>query len=81
MGYIHEEEASAKVIEAIREVLRAEALGGLTSPARLIGQGVRSGEIARQLFLSPQTLDSHRANIKRKLQLENAAELSRAASV
>lgn len=109
LGYIHKEEASAKVIEAIREVLRGriylspemtqrlllrrrEGVAPVANPVerltdreleifRLIGQGVRSGEIARRLFLSPHTLDTHRANIKRKLQIENAAELSRAASV
>ena len=48
---------------------------------RLIGQGIVTGEIARRLHLSPHTLDTHRANIKRKLQLNNAAELNRAASV
>ena len=109
LGYIHKEEASAKVIEAIREVLRGriylspdmtqrlllrrrEGVKPVANPVerltdreleifRLIGQGVKSGEIARQLFLSPHTLDTHRANIKRKLQLKDAAELSRAASV
>ena len=48
---------------------------------QLIGQGLVTGEIARQLNLSPHTLDTHRANIKRKLGLQNAAELNRAASV
>lgn len=46
---------------------------------RMIGEGLTSGTIAEQLFLSPHTIDTHRDNIKRKLGLSNAAELSRAA--
>ena len=46
---------------------------------RMIGEGLTSGTIAEQLFLSPHTIDTHRNNIKRKLGLNNAAELSRAA--
>jgi len=46
---------------------------------RMIGEGSTSGVIAEQLFLSTHTIDTHRENIKRKLGLSNAAELSRAA--
>ena len=46
---------------------------------QLIGKGETSQAIANQLFLSPHTIDSHRENIKRKLQLENVAALTRAA--
>jgi len=46
---------------------------------RMIGEGLTSGMIAERLFLSPHTIDTHRENIKRKLGLTNAAELSRAA--
>lgn len=46
---------------------------------RLIGEGQTSGAIANQLLLSTHTIDTHRENIKRKLGLSNAAELSRAA--
>lgn len=46
---------------------------------RLIGEGQASGAIAGQLSLSVHTIDSHRENIKRKLQLKNAGELTRAA--
>ena len=46
---------------------------------RLIGQGHTSGEIAAQLFLSNHTIDTHRENIKRKLNLKNAGELTRTA--
>jgi DNA-binding NarL/FixJ family response regulator len=46
---------------------------------RMIGEGLTSGAIAERLFLSPYTIDTHRENIKRKLDISNAAELSRAA--
>lgn len=45
----------------------------------MIGEGLTSGAIAERLFLSPYTIDTHRENIKRKLDISNAAELSRAA--
>ena len=45
----------------------------------LIGEGRTSGAIADQLFISTHTVDSHREHIKRKLGLNNATELSRAA--
>jgi DNA-binding NarL/FixJ family response regulator len=46
---------------------------------RMIGEGLSTGLIASRLFLSTHTIDTHRENIKRKLNLNSAAELSRAA--
>lgn len=46
---------------------------------RMIGEGSSTSAIAKRLFLSTHTIDTHRENIKRKLALSNAAELSRAA--
>ena len=46
---------------------------------RLIGQGLTTGAIATQLFLSTHTIDTHRENIKRKLNAKTALELSRMA--
>ncbi len=46
---------------------------------RMIGEGLTSGAIAERLMLSPYTIDTHRENIKRKLDISNAAELARAA--
>jgi DNA-binding NarL/FixJ family response regulator len=46
---------------------------------RMIGEGLTTSAIANQLFLSTHTIDTHRENIKRKLAVSNAAELSRTA--
>ena len=46
---------------------------------RLIGRGVGPGEIATRLGLSVKTVESHRENIKQKLNLPNGRELLRAA--
>lgn len=42
---------------------------------RLIGEGRQRQRIAAELHLSVKTVEAHRANIRRKLGLENAAEL------
>jgi two-component system, NarL family, response regulator NreC len=44
---------------------------------RLIALGHTSVEIARKLHLSPRTVETHRANIHRKLELSTRAELVR----
>ncbi len=45
----------------------------------MIGQGLNTQQIARKLRLSPRTIESHRKNIKTKLNLPNSAQLSRSA--
>jgi DNA-binding CsgD family transcriptional regulator len=45
----------------------------------MIGEGLTTSAIANRLFLSTHTIDTHRENIKRKLAVSTAAELSRAA--
>lgn len=42
---------------------------------KLIGHGVSTRRIAKQLFLSPKTVETYRENIKVKLNLANATEL------
>lgn len=42
---------------------------------RLIGQGYRPRQIAETLNVSPKTVNSHRENMKRKLELASTAEL------
>lgn len=46
---------------------------------RLIGQGLKKSEIAERLFRSVNTVETHRAAIKRKLSLRTSAELYRLA--
>jgi DNA-binding NarL/FixJ family response regulator len=43
---------------------------------KLIGQGKTARQIADELHLSVKTIDTHRENIKKKLHLRNATELS-----
>jgi DNA-binding NarL/FixJ family response regulator len=45
----------------------------------MIGRGMTTRLIARQLDVKPKTVEAHRENIKRKMRLKNSAELSRAA--
>lgn len=41
-----------------------------------VGRGVTTRQIAEQLFLSPKTVETYRENIKVKLNLQNATELT-----
>jgi DNA-binding NarL/FixJ family response regulator len=42
-----------------------------------IGRGVGTKEMARELHVSPKTVEVHRANVKMKLKIKNMAELIR----
>ena len=108
-GYITKHEASAKVMIAIRQVLRGEiyleaqmmsklvhkmVAGVPADPAKpiarltdrelevfeLIGLGRTTREIGAQLHVGLTTVDTYRARIKEKLQLENASRLHLEAS-
>jgi DNA-binding NarL/FixJ family response regulator len=46
---------------------------------QMIGRGVKTSEIARQLHLSKKTVESHREHIKEKLNVRSGAELNRLA--
>jgi DNA-binding NarL/FixJ family response regulator len=77
----------------ITQRLVGQALGSLDSPKtaietlsdreleifRLIGSGITTSSIADQLIVSVHTIETHRENIKRKLGIKKATELSRAA--
>lgn len=43
----------------------------------LIVNGFTSAEIAKKLFISPRTVETHRCNLMKKLKLKNTAELVR----
>jgi len=45
----------------------------------MIGNGKNTQQIARELDISPRTVETHRKKIKTKLNLANGAQLSRAA--
>ena len=108
MGYINKQEAAARVIGAIRQILKGKIYvsehvterllrgvaepgdGAHSSPVEflsnrelevfdLIGRGLGTGDIAERLHLSVKTIETYRANIKKKLKLKSAAELSRSA--
>jgi DNA-binding CsgD family transcriptional regulator len=42
----------------------------------LIATGLTSKEIGDKLFISPRTVETHRHNILKKLNIPNAAQLS-----
>ncbi len=44
---------------------------------QLVAEGRTSSEIATRLFISPRTAEGHRANLMRKLSLQNNADLIR----
>ena len=78
------EQMSAKILDN----LSGKKPRGSTSPIekltdrefevfRLIGQGNSTRDIAKQLHLSPKTVDVHRAHIKEKLELKDATSLVR----
>ncbi|MGA2067605.1 MAG: response regulator transcription factor [Thermoguttaceae bacterium] len=45
----------------------------------MIGQGMTTIQIARKLDVSPKTIESHRKQIKAKMNLQNSAQLTRSA--
>ena len=47
---------------------------------RLLAEGLSSKEIAQKLFISPKTVENHRANIMNKLDLHSTLELVRYAA-
>lgn len=104
-GYIMKQEATEKMLTAIRQVLRGDiylsermqgkilqrVLAGDDSGLspidllsdrelevfRLIGKGYATSDIAQELNRSVKTVETHRAHLKDKLALKNAAELTR----
>ena len=107
-GYINKEEATEKLIAAIRRVasgrvylsqemtdhMLCRQVGAGPEPPKSeietlsdrelevfeqIGHGVTTRQIADKLHLSPKTIETYRENIKHKLNLANATELTQRA--
>jgi DNA-binding NarL/FixJ family response regulator len=106
LGYINKDQATDRIVEAIRRVMEGKvylseamtermlkrAVGGAreeVAPApsdvladrelevfRLIGEGVKTAEIAERLHLSVKTVETYRDRIRRKLDLSNGTELA-----
>ncbi|HAA14143.1 MAG TPA: DNA-binding response regulator [Cytophagales bacterium] len=62
-GKKDDEEEEVHVTKREKEVLK------------MVGEGLTSAQIADSLFVSPRTVDTHRANLMRKLEVKNAVEL------
>jgi DNA-binding NarL/FixJ family response regulator len=104
MGYIMKQEASEKIVLAIRQVLKGDlyvshdmtshmlhkylkgrsAISG--SPLellsnrelevlRLMGQGFGTRQIANELIVGVKTVETYRAQLKKKLKIKNTTEL------
>ncbi len=95
MGYINKREATGSIIDAIQCVLDGRIyLSGPTTEFReaaglsdrelqvfeMIGNGLKTAEIAGQLGLSVKTVETHVQRIRSKLHLKNTAELRREAT-
>jgi DNA-binding NarL/FixJ family response regulator len=106
LGYLNKDQATDRIVEAIRWVLAGKvylsqamtermlqrAVGGgreevIRSPLdvladrelevfRLIGQGVKTVEIAERLHLSVKTVETYRDRIRRKLDLSGGTKLT-----
>jgi DNA-binding CsgD family transcriptional regulator len=55
--------------------VRLDLAGPALTEATVLALGYTNQEIAKKLFISVRTVDTHRAHIMRKLQLETRAEL------
>jgi DNA-binding NarL/FixJ family response regulator len=73
---------SAKLLRRVVDGDEGDELGAASQLSdrelevlQLLGQGVPTREVADRLNLSVKTIESYRANIKRKLDLKNATEL------
>ena len=106
LGYINKDQATDKIVEAIRRVLEGKVylsdamtetmlhrtvgegrkevtrspLDALANRElevfRLIGQGVKTAEIAERLHLSVKTIETYRDRIREKLDLSDGTELA-----
>jgi DNA-binding NarL/FixJ family response regulator len=110
LGYVNKDQATNRIVEAIRRVLEGKvylsevmaermlqrAVGGAReevarSPLdvladrelevfRLIGEGVKTADIAERLHLSVKTVETYRDRIRQKLDLSDGTKLARYAT-
>ncbi len=80
-------ELSAKMLHRViagKELVATSPVDGLSDREletfRLIGQGMSTREIAKAMSLSPKTIETYRARIKEKLELNDMASLTREAT-
>jgi DNA-binding NarL/FixJ family response regulator len=88
--YFMDSSVSHKVVEKLMQFPKKEAkitnasYDTLTSREQeimvFLAEGLSSKEIAEKLFISPKTVDNHRTNILRKLNLHSTIELIRYAA-
>ena len=91
-AYVLKSAALTELVAAIRSVMEGKVYVspglGLDTPGprlarrerqivALVAEGKRTAEIAAQLGISPATVEVHRRNIMRKLDLHSVAELTR----
>ena len=88
--YFLDSAVSSQVVKTLMKLPRKEAkitdaqYGALTPREqeilRLLAEGLSSRKIAEKLFISPKTVENHRANIMNKLDLHSTIELVRYAA-
>jgi DNA-binding NarL/FixJ family response regulator len=88
--YFLDSAVSPQVVKTLMKLPRKEAkitdaqYGSLTAREqevlRLLAEGLPSRKIAEKLFISPKTVENHRANIMNKLDLHSTIELVRYAA-
>jgi two-component system, NarL family, response regulator NreC len=81
-GYLLKEAADDELVQAVREVAVGgryvhPALGARLAAAELLALGHTNQEIAKLLFISVRTAETHRAHVMQKLRLSTRAELVR----
>lgn len=89
-GYFIDASISHKVVERLLKFNEKDTeitdagYGNLTSREqevmRMLAEGLSAKAIAEQLYISPKTVENHRANIMNKLELRSAMELVRYAA-
>lgn len=82
------EELRADLLNRIADARPASAAEGFHALSdrelavfQLIGQGLKKGEIAKELKLSPNTVETYRSNIKNKMGIATGAALYRIAFI